>query len=200
MGKRVAGSLGVILVAAALAGCGSTARTTTGAPATSSTGPTTSSTGPATSSTGPAGSATGPVSSRAPSLVVCGQLVSASAAGPVVYDIASRHYATVTEVTVGGVIYVRVSDSCSRGAVVKITPPTAFETVRTVRATDGGAVLVELRPELRRQLATLTATATPTGASEVLRLDVAMVTPGTLACNPRPCTVTPIPAKGLSGQ
>jgi hypothetical protein len=180
MRRRLAGSFGaMVMLAASIAGCGRTARTTTP-------------TARVPPSTAPA------ASSGAPHLVVCGQLLSAGAAGPVVYDIASRRYPTVTNVTVGGVIYVKVSDSCTRGAAVRITPVTAFDTVRTVRASDGRVVLVELHPEIR-QAATLTAT--PSGPSgpggggpEELRLDVAVVPPASLACNPRPCTITPIPA------
>jgi hypothetical protein len=72
--------------------------------------------------------------------------VSVSAAGPVVYDIAQRQYPTVTELTVGGYIYVQVSDTCKAGADVNISPSSAFTVVRAVKASDGRDELVVLAP------------------------------------------------------
>ena len=150
-----------VVAAAALAltvaGCGSSRLSTT----------TRSAAGPTTSTLG--------VSSAAPRLVVCGEPLSTSAAGPVVYDIASHRYPPVSTVTAGGVIYVQVSNSGTTGRVVKITPPTAFATVRTVWAADGRAVAVELRPGAK-PVAVLSAT--PPGHGNegigiaVLRLDI----------------------------
>lgn len=85
-------------------------------------------------------------SSAAPPLVVCGTVVSTSAAGPVVYDIVERRYPTVTELTVGGFVYVQVSDSCAEGADVNIAPSSAFTVVRVVKASDGRDELVVLAP------------------------------------------------------
>jgi hypothetical protein len=72
--------------------------------------------------------------------------VSNSAAGPVVYDIAQRQYPTVTELTVGGFVYVQVSDTCTEGADVNIDPSSAFTVVRVVKASDGRDELVVLSP------------------------------------------------------
>lgn len=90
--------------------------------------------------------APGRASSAAPPLVVCGTVVSTSAAGPVVYDIAQGKYPTVTELTVGGYVYVQVSDTCTEGADVNIVPSSAFTVVRVVKASDGRDELVVLAP------------------------------------------------------
>lgn len=110
-------------------------------------------------------------SSAAPPLVVCGTVVSTSAAGPVVYDMTQKQYPTVTELTVGGYVYVQVSDSCVEGADVTIAPSSAFTVVRVVKASDGRDELVVLAPGSH---ATAVLTASKAGhVVGTLKLDIA---------------------------
>lgn len=115
--------------------------------------------------------APGRTSSAGPPLVVCGVVVSDSAAAPVVYDIAQRQYPTVTELTVGGYVYVEVSDTCKSGADVTIAPTSAFTVIRAVKASDGRDELVVLAPGSHPS-AVLTASRAGT-VVETLKLDIA---------------------------
>lgn len=100
----------------------------------------------ACSSTGSAPVNVNRATSAAPPLVVCGTVVTRSYAGPVVYDISRRQYPPVTELAVGGYVYIRVSDSCTEGADVEISPPSAFTISQGVKATDGRYELVRMSP------------------------------------------------------
>ena len=89
------------------------------------------------------------VSNAAPPTVICGALLSSSAAGALVYDITTpgfRHGRPVTAPTIGGVVIVRVAPGCLVGSTVRLRPTGAFRIVRRVRAKDGGVVVVELKP------------------------------------------------------
>jgi hypothetical protein len=96
------------------------------------------------------------VSSAAPPTVVCGTTLSRSAAGPVVVD-ATRDHAVVTELTVGEVLYVRVSDDCAHGARVTWDPRKAATLVKEARAKDGLPAAVVLRPATPTAAFTLSA-------------------------------------------
>jgi hypothetical protein len=96
------------------------------------------------------------VSSAAPPTVVCGTTLSRSAAGAVVED-ATRDHAVITEPTVGGLLYIRVSDDCAHGARVTWTPATAATLVKQARAKDGLPAAVVLRPATPTAAFTLSA-------------------------------------------
>jgi hypothetical protein len=83
----------------------------------------------------------------APPIVVCGTTLSTSAAGPVMPDIANgREIAAVTLPSLGGLVFVKVSDDCQSGADVSLTPSDAFEIVKSARASDGRYAAVVLKP------------------------------------------------------
>lgn len=83
--------------------------------------------------------------SGAPPTVICGHTISTSAAGPVVTDATQPGQITVTNETVGG-IFLLLTRSCTAGAVVSTTPPTAMQTAAAAPARDGRAAAVVLRP------------------------------------------------------
>jgi hypothetical protein len=93
------------------------------------------------------------LSSGAPPTVVCGTTLNDSAAGAVVIDAVHDH-TTITGPSVGGLVFVRVSDDCSHGARVTWAPAQAASLVKQARTRDGLDAAVVLRP------ATLTATFT----------------------------------------
>jgi hypothetical protein len=88
-----------------------------------------------------------------PPTVVCGTTLSDSAAGPVLID-AVHHHTAITEPSVGGLIFVQVSDDCAHGARVTWAPAQAASLVKRAPARDGLDAAVVLRP------AVLTATFT----------------------------------------
>jgi hypothetical protein len=81
----------------------------------------------------------------APPTVVCGTVLSTSAAGPVVYD-ATRHLPTITDETVGNVVMFRVARGCDAGAHVTWVPSSAARLVQAAYARDGQMAAVVLKP------------------------------------------------------
>jgi hypothetical protein len=157
--------LGPLAVAAVLAwnvsGCGNTtAHVAVAAPE-----PTT-----ATTATSNAVGSGGKPSSNPPHPLVCGKILSTSAVNVYVEDIAGGHLvATLPGITVGGKLFVRVSHSCVSGSTTVITPSNAFHIIRTVRATDGLAVAIEIRRVVAIG-ATVSATSSSGGHLGTLRL------------------------------
>lgn len=92
-------------------------------------------------------------SNGAPPTVVCGTTLSDSAAAPALTDAVHGHRA-ITGPSVGGLIYLKVSDDCAHGARVTWTPAQAASLVQGAPARDGLDAAIVLRP------ATLTATFT----------------------------------------
>lgn len=83
--------------------------------------------------------------SAAPPTVVCGTVLSNSAAGMVVYN-ATRHLPTINDVTVGNVLAFRVARGCGTGARVTWVPSSAAHLVKAAYAGDGQMVAVILKP------------------------------------------------------
>jgi hypothetical protein len=89
--------------------------------------------------------------------IVCGVTLNQGAVGAVLYDIAAKGFNrrfVVNAPTVGGRVFVQVSDGCNQGSQVSITPADAFRVIRTVWATDHLPVALVLQP-LRAVPATL---------------------------------------------
>jgi hypothetical protein len=98
--------------------------------------------------------------SAAPPTVICGQVLSRSAAGIEVYTIWGRGaHGVVRYPTVGNVVYLQVARGCSTGSEVQIRPAGLLRVVKSVRARDGHLVLVVVA-QVRPGLATITATRT----------------------------------------
>lgn len=85
------------------------------------------------------------VSNGAPPTVVCGTTLNSSAAGAVVVD-AVDHHAVITGPSVGGLLFIRISDDCAHGARVSWTPSQAAVLAKEAPAHDGLAAAVVLRP------------------------------------------------------
>jgi hypothetical protein len=77
--------------------------------------------------------------------VVCGTVLSTSAAGPVVYD-ATRPLPTINHPTVGGVLMFRVARGCEEGTHVAWVPSSAAHLVKAAYAKDGQTAAVVLKP------------------------------------------------------
>jgi hypothetical protein len=103
------------------------------------------------------GPAAGDKSMAAPPTVVCGTTLSSSPAGAVVEDAVGRHQ-TITETTVGDLLFIKVSDNCKHGARVTWTPASAATLVEQALAKDGQPVVVVLKPGPRPVHMTLTST------------------------------------------
>lgn len=73
---------------------------------------------------GVTGCASPQVTTAAPPTVICGTVLSESAAGPVVYD-ATRKLPTVKHPTIGGLLFFRVARGCERGDNVRWIPSSA---------------------------------------------------------------------------
>ena len=96
--------------------------------------------------------------SAAPPTVICGHVLSRSAAGIGVYTIWGRGARGVVRYpTVGNVVYVQVAKSCATGSAVLISPAGVLQVVKSVRARDGQLVAVVVA-QVRPGLATITAT------------------------------------------
>jgi hypothetical protein len=96
---------------------------------------------------GIAGCGSAVVTTAAPPVVVCGTTLSTSAAGAVMPDIANgRQVAAVSLPSVGGLVYVKVSDDCQSGVDVSLTPSDAFEIEKSAQAADGKYAAVVLKP------------------------------------------------------
>jgi hypothetical protein len=98
------------------------------------------------------------VTTAAPPTVICGNVLSRSAAGIVVYTIWGRDAQGIVRYpTAGNVVYLRVSKSCSGGSEVQIRPTGILRVVRSVRTSDRRLAMVVLA-QVRPGLATITAT------------------------------------------
>ena len=85
------------------------------------------------------------LAAAAPPTVVCGTVLSDSAAGAVVFD-ATRRLPVMKYLTVGDVLMFRVSRGCDEGAHVSWVPSSAAHLVRAARARDGLTAAVVLKP------------------------------------------------------
>lgn len=109
--------------------------------------------------TGVAGCAPGglQMTAAAPPAVVCGTVLSASAAGPVVFD-ATRRLPVIRYLTVGDVLMFRVARGCDEGAHVTWVPSSAAHLVKAAYAKDGQMAAVVLAPDVARASFRLTGT------------------------------------------
>jgi hypothetical protein len=103
------------------------------------------------------GPAAGEKSSAASPTVVCGTTLSSSPEGVVLEDAVHRHQ-TITDAGTGDVLYIKVSNSCKRGARVTWTPSSAATLVKQALAKDGQPVAVVLKAGSRPVHMTLTST------------------------------------------
>jgi hypothetical protein len=85
------------------------------------------------------------VRTAAPPTMVCGTVLSDSAAGPVVFD-ATRRLPTIKYLTVGDVLMFRVARGCVEGAHVTWIPSSAAHLVKAAYARDGHTAAVVLKP------------------------------------------------------
>jgi len=86
------------------------------------------------------------VMSGAPPTVICGTVLSDSAAGAVVLD-ATRPLPTVKYETVGGGLIFLVARGCSEGTRVTWVPQSAAHLVKAAYAKDGQMAAVMLQPD-----------------------------------------------------
>jgi len=77
--------------------------------------------------------------------VVCGTVLSTSAAAPVVFD-ATRRLPIIKGTTVGGVLMFRVARGCDNGTHVSWVPRSAAHLVKAAYAKNGLPVAVVLKP------------------------------------------------------
>lgn len=84
--------------------------------------------------------------SAAPPTVICGHTLPTSAAGAFVVDATHAGTRTVTSTSPGGVIQIRLSSDCSRGAAIQLVPSDRLRIVARAPAEDGNLAGVELRP------------------------------------------------------
>ncbi len=97
------------------------------------------------------------VTTAAPPTVVCGTVLSDSAAGPVVFD-ATRRLPVIKYLTVGDVLMFRVVRGCDEGAHVSWVPSAAAHLVKAAYARDGLTAAVVLQPSGPRASFRLTGT------------------------------------------
>jgi hypothetical protein len=97
------------------------------------------------------------VTTAAPPTVVCGTVLSDSAAGPVVFD-ATRRLPVIKYLTVGDVLMFRVVRGCDEGAHVSWVPSAAAQLVKVAHAVDGLTAAVVLQPSVPRASFRLTGT------------------------------------------
>jgi hypothetical protein len=83
----------------------------------------------------------------APPTVICGQVVSESAAGAYVQDVSSGS-ATVDSVSVGDDIFLKLAPDCGHGATVTVVPARAASVVKQVKADDGKLAAIVLQPTM----------------------------------------------------
>ncbi len=86
------------------------------------------------------------LTTAAPPTVVCGTVLSDSAAGPAVFD-ATRRLPVIKYLTVGEVLMFRVARGCDEGAHVSWVPSAAAHLVKAAYARDGLMVAVVLKPD-----------------------------------------------------
>jgi hypothetical protein len=85
--------------------------------------------------------------SAAPPTVVCGTTLSKSAAGPFLQDVSRG--GRVKFATIGGELFLQVSDDCDHGAIVTWRPHAAATELLNARAADGRKAAVVLRPNIK---------------------------------------------------
>jgi len=107
-------------------------------------------------------------SSGAPPTVICGTTIWTAAAGAVVQNVS--HGGSVTHVSAGENIFLRVSDSCSTGVSVTVDPSDAARVVTSAPSKDGKVTAVVLEP--RQHVFTIRLTS-PHRPSYVVKVDVA---------------------------
>lgn len=101
---------------------------------------------PATTAAVPGCAASKPhVTTAAPPTVICGTLLSNSAAGPVVYD-ATRRLPTINHPTIGGMLMFQVARGCTEGTHVTWVPRSAAHLVKAAYTKDGQTAAVVLKP------------------------------------------------------
>jgi hypothetical protein len=103
------------------------------------------------------GSASSHASSGAPPTVICGKTLNATASGAVVYD-ATEKLPVIDAPSSRGLIFIRVADGCSTGALVSWMPERDATLVDQATAEDGTTVAVVLQPTSLREHFTVTAT------------------------------------------
>lgn len=113
----------------------------------------------------------GTVTTAAPPLVVCGTTLSRSAAGAVLLDVARG--GRVGTRTIGGLLFLKVSDDCDRGATIRWTPAAAATRLAEARSADGLPAAVVLRPNEDR----FTITLDNESGRSVVEVDLAPETP-----------------------
>ena len=86
------------------------------------------------------------LTTASPPTVVCGTVLSDSAAGPVVFD-ATRRLPTIRYTTVGDMLMFRVARGCDEGAHVTWVPSSAAHLVKVAYARDGLTAAVVLKPD-----------------------------------------------------
>lgn len=97
-----------------------------------------------------AGCSAHPTIHAAKPIAICGETLSHAPAGAAVYDFAaaeSPRGLTITDASVGGLLYIRVSADCAHGSTIRLAPPDAVQIVRRVAAKDGLAAALVLRPK-----------------------------------------------------
>ena len=97
------------------------------------------------------------MTAAAPPTVVCGTVLSDSAAGALVFD-ATRRLPVVRYLTVGDVLMFRVARGCDEGAHVTWIPSAAAHLVKAAYAKDGLMAAVVLAPDVTHAAFRLTGT------------------------------------------
>ena len=99
-------------------------------------------------------------SSAAPPTVVCRTTLSRSAAGAYVQDVSRG--GRVKSATIGGELFLQVTDDCDHGATVTWSPRTAATDLLEAKAADGRRAAVVLRPNTNAFTITLSKPGGPT--------------------------------------
>jgi hypothetical protein len=87
---------------------------------------------------------------QAPPTIVCGTTLWSGADGAVVASVWQP--SAPAGVSAGGLLFVRVSRTCSQGSQVSITPASAAAITATARTSDGELAAIVLRPRRRGPL------------------------------------------------
>jgi hypothetical protein len=119
-------------------------------------------------------------SSGAPPTVICGKTIWKAAAGASVQDVS--HGGSVTYVSAGDYVFLRVSRSCTTGVAVTIDPSDAAQILTTAPSKDGRAAAVVIAPHQHKFTVDLTS---PGGPSYIVRVNVPRL-PSTSSSSPSP--------------
>lgn len=84
-------------------------------------------------------------SSGAPPTVVCGTTLWSGAEGAIVQNVS--HGGAVTQVSAGGDLFLRVSNTCTTGVTVQVRPSSAARVITTAPSQDGRVSAVVLAPQ-----------------------------------------------------